>query len=141
MLEHLSPDAHEVVAVAQQEAMGLGHEYVGTEHLLLALVSLKGRPRRALESLGVRRRHVQSEVERVIGRGEPVHRDELPFTPAAEGALRRSGQEVEAEGREQADSGHLLLGIAGQGDGLAARILDGLDISLEEMRSAIAEQR
>lgn len=126
---------------ARQAALEVGHDYVGTEHLLLALLSERGVSRRVLESLGVKRGQVQSEVDRVIGRGEPSPRRELPFTPAAEGALRRSAQEAAAEGHEHVEPHHLLLGVSGEGDGLAARILVGMDISLERVRSAVAQQR
>src|SRR5437660_2396327 len=94
--EHLSPQARQVLAVAQDQAVVMGHDYVGTEHLLLGLLAhqdtLAGR---VLESLGVRQSHVQSEIERIVGRSErrsPA--GEIPLTPLAQGALDRTLREV-----------------------------------------------
>jgi ATP-dependent Clp protease ATP-binding subunit ClpC len=124
--------------LAEDQARAMGHEYLGTEHLLLGLLGQQGTPAAsALTKLGVEAGYVRSEIERTIGPGEREVLGNIPLTPLAERALRRTMEEAAAAGQDEAGAEELLLGLAGEQGGLAARILLRLDVSPEQIRDAL----
>ena len=127
--------------LAEDQARAMGHEYLGTEHLLLGLLGQPGTPAAsALTNLGVDAGHVRSEIERTIGPGEREVLGDIPLTPLAERALRRTMEEAAAAGQDKAGAEQLLLGLAGEQGGLAARILLTLDVSPEQIRDALSRR-
>jgi ATP-dependent Clp protease ATP-binding subunit ClpC len=139
--ERLSAQGREALRLAEEEARAMGHEYLGTEHLLLGLLDQRSTPAAGvLSSLGVDARHVQAEITRTVGPGEREVTGTIPLTPLAEKALQRTVEEADAAGQDQAGDEQLLLGVAGESNGLAARILLRLDVSLEQIRAGLASR-
>jgi ATP-dependent Clp protease ATP-binding subunit ClpC len=137
--EQLSAQSVQAMQLAEDQARAMGHEYLGTEHLLLGLLGQQGTPAaNALSTLGVDAGHVRSEIERTIGPGEREVFGEIPLTPLAEKALRRTMEEAAAVGQDEAGAEELLLGLAAEQGGMAARILLRLDISPEQIRDTLA---
>lgn len=116
----------------------MGHEYLGTQHLLLGLLAQEGTSAAgALEILGVRFPHVRAESERIIGPGEGRPAGPIPLTPLATRALQEALSEADGLGRKLAGGEDMLLGLAAVPDGLAARILLRLDVTSEQLRAAL----
>src|SRR5436309_8175229 len=84
MFERFTERARQVVVLAQDEARGLKHNYIGTEHILLGLLrEEEGVAARVLESLEVTLEGVRSQVALIVGEGEEVTSGQIPFTPRA----------------------------------------------------------
>jgi hypothetical protein len=133
--------AQRAVLHAGQEARRLGHDHVGTEHLLLSLVrDPENLAAATLAGLGVPPETVRRRVEETVGRGdgEPgidVHRR---MTKPAFEVLSLAGREVLRLDHDRLGTEHLLLGLAGEGEGVAARVLQELGAGLLELREAVA---
>ena len=124
--------------LAQDESRSLGHDYVGTEHLLLGLLREEGGlAARVLDSVAVPPADVQAMVVRVVGRGDAAAVGQIPFTPRAKNALELALRESLSLGHDYVGSEHLLLGVVGTNDGVAARILFDFGIDGELVRGAI----
>jgi hypothetical protein len=124
-----TPRERRGVELAEEEARGLGHNYVGTEHLLLGLAREgEGVAARALARLNVDADAVRREIEAAIGRGaEPV--DETPpFTPRAKKVLALAEREARRLSHGYIGTEHLLLALVREGEGLAAQILVKLGV-------------
>ena len=134
------PDApHEppvkLIALARKEVERMRHEYVGTEHILLAmLASTEGTARRVLESLGAGAERLRKEILNLIPNGirRPRAR-EHPFTPRARKCLDAA---VEEAGDGAVREGHVLMGLVRDAEGIAAHVLMGLGLSLDDIRKA-----
>lgn len=138
--ERLSTQGQEAVHLAEEQARQMGHDYLGTEHLLLGLLSQEGTAAAtALRALGVEPGHVRAETERTVGPGEGGRSESIALTPLATRALERTVGEAEAREARLASCGDLLLGLAAVPDGLAVRILMRMDVSPEQIRTALAE--
>jgi ATP-dependent Clp protease ATP-binding subunit ClpC len=126
VFERFTEPARRVVVLAQDEARGFRHHYVGTEHILLGLLRYDaGIPARVLGSLGVTLDEVRAQVERVVGRGESDKPGQIPLTPRAKKVLELSMLEADDMGHGHIGTEHLLLGLLREGDGVAVRILAG----------------
>ncbi len=113
----------------------MGHDYIGTEHLLLGLLSERdGVGARALSDLGVELQDVRDEVNEIIGaRGEtPV--GHIPFTPRAKKVLELSLREALQLGHNYIGTEHVLLGLIREGEGVAAQVLIGRGLELTVVR-------
>lgn len=142
LLEPFAEDGRQAVALAQDEARELGHQYLGTEHLLLGVLRIEeGRGARALASLGIDREAVVAAVVEDIGRGSSSVEGTIPFTPRSKKALELALRESLAARSGSVDSGHVLLGVARVEDGVAARILERLGASLGTLRPALIQHR
>jgi hypothetical protein len=139
MFERFTDRARRVVVQAQEEARTLDHNYLGTEHLLLALTheSIGGVAAKALESLGIGLETVRQQAEEVTGRGEQAPSGHIPFTPQAKKALELALQESRALGHNYIGTEHILLGLIREGDGVAARVLTGLGADLDRAREQV----
>ncbi len=128
-LHRFSPAAREAIARAAEEARILDHAYVGTEHLLLGLLrDEKGAAGRVLADLHIRLGEARVQVERIVGRGEAAAPDgKLPFTARAKRVLQLALRESFRSSK--IDTGHVLLGIERDGDGVAMIVLDRLGAS------------
>ncbi len=139
LFERFTEEARQVVVRAQQEGRRLNHNYLGTEHLLLALMRDRhGAAARALRELGLSAQAVRDEVKRIIGLGSEPPAGRIPLTPRAKKALELA--------RRAADSGnspvwteHLLLGLLDEGEGVAAHILSDRGVTREKVHQAVAK--
>lgn len=138
MFERFTERARKVVYLAQQEAARLGHNVVGTEHLLLGLVvEGEGVAAKALEVLNISLDRIQQEVEKIIGSGEPNPFGEIPFTPRAKRVLELAVDEGRLMGHNYVGTEHILLGLIREGEGVAAQVLKNLGADLEKVRKQV----
>jgi len=128
--------ARRAVVQAQEEAKRLEHNYIGPEHLLLALTheSIGGVAAKTLEALEVDLATVRERVEAMIGRGGMESSGHMPFVPEAKKALEMSLREAVKLGHQYIGTEHLLLGLIRAGDDVAARVLTELGVDLDRAR-------
>jgi ATP-dependent Clp protease ATP-binding subunit ClpC len=141
MFERFTDRARRVVVLAQEEARTLNCNYVGTEHLLVALIREGGGvAAQALQSLGITEEASRHQVEEVVGRGQPgVQRGHLPFTPQAKKTLQLSLREAIALGHAYIGTEHILLGLVRAGESPAMRVLDGLTVDPAMVRQKVIQ--
>ena len=140
MFERFTEKAKKVIMLAQEEARRLGHNFVGTEQVLLGLIGEgTGIAAKTLKSMGVNLKDARVEVEKIIGRGSGFVAVEIPFTPRAKRALELSWDEARQLGHNYIGTEHLLLGIIREGEGVAANVLKNLGIDLNEVRSNVVK--
>jgi ATP-dependent Clp protease ATP-binding subunit ClpC len=138
MFERFTERARRVVVLAQEESRLLGHNYIGTEHLLLGLLAeQEGIAARALESLNVTLTAAREQVIEIIGPGQQQQHGHIPFTPRAKKILELSLREALTTGSEVIDTQHLLLGLIDEGDGVGAQILQRLGATTQAVREAV----
>jgi ATP-dependent Clp protease ATP-binding subunit ClpA len=138
MFERFTERARQVVVFASDEARTLGHNYIGTEHILLGLIrEQEGVAARALASLGITAEEVRAQVVGIVGQGDSVTTSQIPFTPRAKKALERALREGIALGHAYVGTEHLLLGLARVNDGVATRILLDLGADAETIRRSV----
>jgi ATP-dependent Clp protease ATP-binding subunit ClpC len=130
--ERLDDAALRVIRLAQEEAAGLNHNYVGTEHLLLGLIrEQQSVAARGLVRRGVSLTAVRAWVEETIGRGEEAPSGSPPFTPRARRVLERTLRRAMRLGIQRARPEHLLLGLLREGEGVAVQVLVELGADLD----------
>ncbi|HEY8531865.1 MAG TPA: Clp protease N-terminal domain-containing protein, partial [Limnochorda sp.] len=118
MFGRFTERAQKVVVLSQEEARRLGHNVVGTEHILLGLVAEgEGVAARALQQLGISLAGVRAEVEKVIGRGENPPVGQIGFTPRAKRVLELAFDEARQLGHTYIGTEHILLGLIAEGEG------------------------
>jgi hypothetical protein len=140
MFERFTDRARRVVVLAQEEAVGLQHNYIGTEHLLLGLIrEREGVAARALESLGISLEAVRSEVEEIIGQGQSAPTGQIPFTPRAKKVLELSLREALQLSHSYIGTEHILLGLIREGEGVAAQVLVKLGADLSRVRQQVIQ--
>lgn len=142
LLDRFYVDARTALARAQDEARGCGHPYIGTEHLLLGLLRTEhGVAAHLLTVLGVEVERTHRAVEGLVGRGaattEPTPLSPLPLTPRLKKVLELARQEARRLHSTHVRSEHLLLGLAREGDGLAARILTEHRVVYDGLRGRV----
>jgi hypothetical protein len=140
MFERFTDRARRAVVLAQEEAAGLNHNYIGTEHLLLGLIHEgKGVAAKALESLGISLESVRREVEETVGQGKSPPTGHIPFTPRAKKVLELSLREAMALGHNYIGTEHILLGLIREGEGVAAQVLAKLGADLDRARQQVIQ--
>ena len=140
MFERFTDRARRVVVLAQDEARELNHNYIGTEHILLGLISEgDGVAAKALESMGISLDAVRSEVVDIIGRGSQPPSGHVPFTPRAKKVLEYSLREALQLGHKYIGTEHLLLGLIREGEGVAAQVLVKLGADLPRVRQQVIQ--
>src|SRR5712692_6557200 len=128
--------AGHVLTLAQEEAQHFQHNYIGTEHLLLGLVREgEGVAAQVLSNLGVELNQVREAVEHIIGRGERIVLGELCLTRRAKKVIELAVDEARRLNHHFVGTEHLLLGLIGEGDGIAAGVLENLGLKLEQVRT------
>ncbi|MEM7725710.1 MAG: ATP-dependent Clp protease ATP-binding subunit [Cyanobacteria bacterium P01_A01_bin.45] len=141
MFEHFTSEAIKVVMLAQEEARRLGHNFVGTEQILLGLIGEgNGVAASVLSDLGVTLKDARREVERIIGRGSGFVPPEIPFTPKVKSLFEQSFKEARTLGHNYISTEHILLGLTEAGEGVAAKVLQNLGIDLGSVRQAVIRQ-
>ena len=138
MFERFTEKAIKVIMLAQEEARRLGHNFVGTEQILLGLIGEgTGVAAKVLKSMGVNLKDARVEVEKIIGRGSGFVAVEIPFTPRAKSVLELSLEEARQLGHNYIGTEHLLLGLIREGEGVAARVLENLGVDLAKVRTQV----
>ena len=138
MFERFTEKAIKVIMLAQEEARRLGHNFVGTEQILLGLIGEgTGVAAKVLKSMGVNLKDSRVEVEKIIGRGSGFVAVEIPFTPRAKRVLELSLEEARQLGHNYIGTEHLLLGLIREGEGVAARVLENLGVDLTKVRTQV----
>ncbi|URD93503.1 ATP-dependent Clp protease ATP-binding subunit clpA [Musa troglodytarum] len=136
MFERFTEKAIKVIMLAQEEARRLGHNFVGTEQILLGLIGEgTGIAAKVLKSMGINLKDARVEVEKIIGRGSGFVAVEIPFTPRAKRVLELSLEEARQLGHNYIGSEHLLLGLLREGEGVAARVLESLGADPSNIRT------
>ncbi len=138
MFERFTEKAIRVIMLAQEEARRLGHNFVGTEQVLLGLIGEgTGIAAKTLKSMGVTIKEARAQVEKIIGRGSGFVAVEIPFTPRAKKVLELSWDEARQLGHNYIGTEHLLLGLIREGEGVAAKVLENLGVDLNKCRSNV----
>ncbi|EPE62406.1 negative regulator of genetic competence ClpC/MecB [Exiguobacterium sp. S17] len=139
MFGRFTERAQRVLALAQEEAVRLGHHNIGTEHILLGLVREgEGIAAKALFALGLTSEKIQQEVEALIGRGSE-NGSTIHYTPRAKKVIELSMDEARKLGHSYVGTEHILLGLIREGEGVAARVLNNLGISLTKARQQVLQ--
>ena len=140
MFERFTDRARRVVVLAQDEARSLNHNYIGTEHLLLGLITEgEGVAAKALESLDINKDTVRAAVIDIIGEGEKPVEGHIPFTPRAKRVFELSLREALQLGHNYIGTEHLLLGLLKEGEGVASQVLIKLGADLGKVRQTVIE--
>jgi ATP-dependent Clp protease ATP-binding subunit ClpC len=138
MFKRYTEKAKKSIMIAQEEAVNLNHDYIGTEHILIGLLKEKeGVASQVLKQLGVHVDKVVEEVERLVGKGEYQQVGEVTFTPRAKKVLELASQEASQLKNNYIGTEHILLGLIKEGGGVAVRILTDSGISLDNVYSEI----
>ena len=138
MFKRYTEKVRKVIMMAQEEAVNLNHNYIGTEHILVGLVKeSEGVAGRVLRDLGIEADRIIEDVERIVGRGKDQEVSEIAFTPRAKKVLELASQEASRLGQNYIGTEHILLGLIKEGSGVATRILSELGIDLESMYAQI----
>jgi hypothetical protein len=138
LLDRFYVDAREAMSYAQEEATSLNHFYIGTEHLLLGLLRAEhGMAARLLTTAGADLEHIRRSVEALVGRGHDTRPPPLPVTPRLKKVLELARQEAKRLHSMHVRSEDLLLGLAREGGGLAARMLAEIGVGYEHVRRRV----
>jgi len=138
MFEKFTEGAIKVIMLAQEEARRMGHNFVGTEQLLLGVIGQRhGIGGRALAQLSVTLKKTRKEIEKYIGRGTGFVASEIPFTPRAKRVLEMSIHEGQDLGVNYVGTEHVLLSLINEADGIAMRTLDKLRVNIPKLRHLI----
>mmetsp|Transcript_16522 Transcript_16522/g.43508 ORF Transcript_16522/g.43508 Transcript_16522/m.43508 type:complete len:1097 (-) Transcript_16522:203-3493(-) len=138
MFERFNEKAIKAVMMAQEESRRLGHNYVGTEMLLVGVLAENtGLAARVLRKLGANLKEVKKAVEDLVGRGSGMVAVEIPFTPAAKRCLTESLEEAKKLKSSAIDTSHLLLALMKEEDGNSTKILKGLGVDVSKVPEEI----
>jgi ATP-dependent Clp protease ATP-binding subunit ClpA len=138
VFERFTDRARQVVVLAQDESRAFGHDYIGTEHLLLGLLrEEEGVAAHALESLGVELQEARAQVEAIVGPGDEAPAGQIPFTPEAKKALELSLREALGLGHNHIGTEHVLLGVVRIEDSVAAQVLAACGLALDRVRDEV----
>jgi len=138
-MNNFTPRAQQVLALARKEADRFSHNYVGTEHILLGLIKLgQGVAVNVLERMGLDLDRVRMEVEKEVGTGTAGQSSgNIPYTPRVKKVLALADKEAKALNHSYVGTEHILLGLLREGDGVAARVLQQLEVDIQTARNEI----
>ena len=138
-MNNFTPRAQQVLALARKEADRFSHNYVGTEHILLGLIKLgQGVAVNVLERMGLDLDSVRIEVEKEVGTGTAGSSGgNIPYTPRVKKVLALADKEATALNHSYVGTEHILLGLLREGDGVAARVLQKLNVDIQRTRNEI----
>jgi len=140
MFERFTPQARHVVVLAQEEARGLDHNYIGTEHLLLGLLGeTDGIAARVLAEIDLSIDMTRSRIVAAVGRGKKPLKGHIPFTPRAKKVLERSLRQALGLRHNYIGTEHVLLGLLDLDEGLAAIMLSEWKVDTGELRARVHE--
>jgi ATP-dependent Clp protease ATP-binding subunit ClpA len=142
MFERFTDQARRVVVLAQEEARNLGHGYIGTEHILLGLLSEgEGLAAQALGALEITLDAARAQVSEIIGAGTGQPAGHIPFTPRTKKVLELSLREAQRLGDSYIGTEHILLGLAREGEGVGVQVLDRLGAGKDRVLAQILVTR
>jgi ATP-dependent Clp protease ATP-binding subunit ClpC len=140
MFERFTDRARRVVVLAQEEARDLGHNYIGTEHILLGLIrEPPGLAAQALSALGVTAAAARERIAGLVSRGSEAPSGHIPFTPRAKKVLELSLREALDLGHSYIGTEHILLGLIAEGEGVASHVLADLGAPGPQVREKVLE--
>ena len=138
MFEKFTEGAIKVIMLSQEEARRMGHNFVGTEQLLLGVIGQRhGIGARALKKLKITLKKARKEIELYIGRGTGFVASEIPFTPRAKRVLEMAVHEAKDLGQNFVGTEHILLALIAEADGVAMRTLEKLNVNIPKLRSLV----
>ena len=138
MFEKFTEGAIKVIMLSQEEARRMGHNFVGTEQLLLGVIGQRhGIGARALKKTRVTLKKARKEIELYIGRGTGFVASEIPFTPRAKRVLEMAVHEGKDLGQNFVGTEHILLALMAESDGVARRTLDKLNVDLPRLKNLV----
>jgi ATP-dependent Clp protease ATP-binding subunit ClpC len=139
-LDKFTKRARRVLTFAQEEAVRLNHNYIGTEHLLLGLIrEEEGMAAKVLRELGVDQNRVRQIVEDIVGRGQATAGARLSLTPRTKRVIELAVDEARRLGHHYIGTEHLLLGLVREGDGIAVNVLKSMNINPDKVRNQLAK--
>jgi flavin reductase (DIM6/NTAB) family NADH-FMN oxidoreductase RutF len=131
--ERFTADSKRVLTLAQEEAEKSGHSYIGTEHLLLGLMRVEGTSSSVLSSMGIQIDQVRDHIKNVLGRNERILIQLLIPTSRVKHVIELAFMQARTLGSEHVESGHLLMGLVLDGEGIAAKVLEDLGATRERV--------
>jgi len=132
MFERFTEKAIKIIMLAQEEARRLGHNFVGTEFILLGLIGEgTGIGAKTLKSVGVNLKDTRTEVEKIVGRGKGFVAVEIPFTPNAKRQLELSWDEAKQLGCNYIGTEHLLLALIRMEESTGLKVLENLKLDTD----------
>ena len=138
MFERFTDQARRVMVLAQEEARRLGHGYIGTEHILLGLLSEgEGVAAQALGALEVTLDAAREQVVVITGEGTGQPGGHIPFTPRTKKVLELSLREAQRLGDSNIGTEHILLGLTREGEGVGAQVLDRLGANTDRVLAQV----
>ena len=140
MFERFTVSALSALMGARAEARRLGHNWVGSDQILLGLIGQKGMASNVLQSMGVIISEVRTEVEKIIGIGRDLVEEDVPFTPRAKRILEHASQRSAQLHHDYIGTGHILCSLMNQEEGVALQALAALNCDILELRQIIEEQ-
>ena len=139
MIYKFTSRAKKAIELAQDEAISLGHNYIGTEHILYGLIKEgAGVASRVLQNQGIKAEDVEAKIVEMIGKEVITGTDTLGFTPRTKRVIENSFIEARKLGYDYIGTEHLLMGILREGDSIAVRILLDLDVELPKLYNDVA---
>jgi ATP-dependent Clp protease ATP-binding subunit ClpA len=140
MFERFSDRARTVVVVAQHEARAMGHDHIGTEHVLLGLLQAKdGLAAHAMKALGVEFEPVRGQIVRIVGTGEGPSPAQIPFTPRAQEILELAPREAMALNQDVVETEHILLALVGEDSDVASQVLLEFGADATRVRATVSD--
>lgn len=138
-MNNFTPRAQQVLALARKEADRFNHNYIGTEHVLLGLIKLgQGVAVSVLERMGLELETVRREVEKEVGTGpDQKASSNIPYTPRVKKVLALANKEAQQLSHSYVGTEHILLGLLREGEGMAARVLERLNVDLQTTRNEV----
>jgi ATP-dependent Clp protease ATP-binding subunit ClpA len=138
VFERFTEQARQVVVLAQEQSRSLGHDYIGTEHILIGLATVEPGVGDVLRAAGLPADRVRDEVAARVGTGDPaqVH-GQIPFTPRAKRTLELALREALTLGHRHIGPEHILLGLLRDADGVEGQILADAGTTTEELRDTV----
>lgn len=138
-MNNFTPRAQQVLALARKEADRFNHHYIGTEHVLLGLIKLgQGVAVSVLERMGLELENVRHEVEKEVGSGpEQKTSSNIPYTPRVKKVLSLANKEAQQLSHSYVGTEHILLGLLREGEGMASRVLERLNVDLQTTRNEV----
>jgi len=136
--ERFTEDAKKTLTLAQEEAERSHHSYIGTEHLLLGVLrNHDGVGYKVLDGLGIHTPEVRLKIESVLGRNERIIIQQIVPTSRVKQVIEIAFEEARRMGSQNVSSGHLLMGLVIEGDGIAAHVLEDLGATAERVIAAV----
>ena len=140
MFERFTERARKVVVKAQDEARFLKQNYIGTEHILLGLIDEKeGIAAKVFDELNIDFEDIREAIKDVVTEGTSESYEHIPFSPRAKKVLELSLREALQMGHNYIGTEHILLGLLREGEGVAARVLNSLGITLDNVKEKVKE--